>query len=202
MTSFVVMWSFKIVLCSKDCDLKLCKSLKDYINNIDECRGTAAVYRSTTIGLSLIPLTGFGNFYSGNKFDGAFKIAEGIIALLSICCCCAYVNGSPHNDDDLILACELFWSVLLMAVNIVRYAMCIASTNSFDSYNYAYEFCLMMTTMAISLIFGCCGCASRRKRPWIVSAILNVIVVILMETIRDVYMAANYENDWNGCPFI
>ena len=188
------------MLSSKDCDLKSCKNRQDYINNIDECRGTAAVYRSITVGLSFFPLMGVGNFYSGNIFDGTFKVVEGIMAILSLCCCCIYICDSPHHDVEPIIACECFWSLLLMAVNIVRYTICIVSTKSLDP--YVYELSLMMTTMAISLIFSCCGCASGEKRCWIASAIVNVIVVVLMETARDVYMAKYYENDWNGCPFI
>ena len=78
------MWSFKIVFGNKDCDLKSCKSVDDYINNLDDYRGTAAVYRYFTVGLSMIPLTGISNFYSGNSFNGVFELAEGLIALFSI----------------------------------------------------------------------------------------------------------------------
>ena len=42
------------------------------IKNVDECRGTAAVSRYTTVALSVIPLTGIGNFHSGNYFDAMF----------------------------------------------------------------------------------------------------------------------------------
>ena len=45
----------------EDCDLKSCKNVDDYIKNLDDCRGTAAVYRYFTVRLSMIPLTGFGN---------------------------------------------------------------------------------------------------------------------------------------------
>ena len=77
-----------------------------------------------------------------------------------------------------------------------RCIVCTVLTNSFE----VYEFSLAMTTVVISLIFCCCGCAERKC--WIASAILNVIVVGLMETIRDVYMASYNENDGNGCPFV
>ena len=73
------MWSFKVVLCNKDCDLKSCRSVDDYIKNLDSCRGTAAVYRYTTVALSMIPLTGISNFYSGNTFDAVFKLANSTI---------------------------------------------------------------------------------------------------------------------------
>ena len=198
------MWSFKIVVSNNDCDLKSCKNVDDYIKNLDECRGTAAVYRYTTAALSVIPLTGIGNFYSGRKFDAVFEIIEGIIALLvTCCCCCAYCldNLHHHNDDDdnPLLCCELFWSLLLAVVSIVRCIMCTeTSIENFDLlelFNH-YEFYLAMVTVVISLIFCCCGCVNRRC--WITSAILNVIVVAVMEISRDLYVAFKHEND----PFI
>ena len=193
------MWNFKIVLCNKDCDLKSCRSVDDYINNLDNCRGTAPVYRHTTIALSKIPLTGISNFYSGNTFDGVFELVEGLVALFSICCCtcCLYCcEGFQHrHDDNPVLYCQLFWSLLLAAINIVRYVIC---TNSFE---ISYEFFLAMVTVVIPLIFCRCGCVVE-KRCLIASAIVNVIVVGLMEMIKDGYMAANNENDGNGCPFI
>ena len=202
---YVVMWSFKIVVCNNDCDLKSCKNVDDYIKNLDECRGTAAVYRYTTAALSFIPLTGIGNFYSARKFDAVFEIIEGIIAFLTVCCCCAYCCDDlrGRDDDNPLLGFELLLSFLLAVVSIVRCIMCTAaSIENFDLLEllYHYEFYLSMVTVVISLIFCCCGCAERKC--WIASAILNVIVVAVMEIIRDVYMAINNENDGNGCPFI
>ena len=192
------MWSFKIV-CSKECDLKSCKSLDDFIKNLDDCRGNAAVKKYIAVVLSVIPLTGLGNFYSGNKFDGIFELAEGIIVLISICCCCIHCRCDENGDDSYeMFTCELFCSYLLMLINIVRFMVYAALTYSFDS----YKFCLMITTVVISLIFSCCGCATKEKICWIAPIIVNVVVVVLMELIRDVYIAASNENDWNGCPFI
>lgn len=184
------MWSFKIVLC---------RSVGHYIKNLDDCRGIAAVYRSTTVALSLIPLTGIGNFYSGNSFDGNFELAEGLIALFSLWCGCVYCCNEfqRRHDDNPLLCCELIWSLLLAAINIVRYIICAVSTNSLE---FNYELSLAMVTVVISLIFCYCGCAE--KRCLIGSGIVNVIVVGLMEMIRDVHKAANNENDGNGCPFI
>ena len=181
------------MLSNKECDLKLCKDMSEYIKNTDGCRGTAGVYKNITIGLSLIPLTGISNFYCGNHFDGIFEIIEGLIVLFAICGCCCYShNNRVHNADDIpFFFCESFWSFLLAAINIVRYAI-LASTDP----SKPYEFSLMMTSLVISLIFCFCGCAN--KKCWVVSIIINAIVVGLMEVIRDVYM----ENDGNGCPFI
>ena len=191
------MWSFKTVLCNKDCDLKLCKNVDDYIKNFDDCRGTAAVNRIITIGLSMIPLTGISNFYCGNIFDGVFELAEGLIALLSICCGCIYCcDEIQYRNDDSCIPLLVCWSLLLAAISIVRCVVCTILTNSFE----LYEFSLAMTTVVISLIFCCCGCADRRCL--IVSAIVNMIAVGLMEIIRDVYMASYNENDGNGCPFV
>ena len=106
----VVMWSFKIVLCNKDCDLKSCKNVDDYITNLDDCRGTAAVYRYFSIGLGMIPLTGICNFYSGNNFDGVFELVEGLVALFSIWCGCIYCcDEIQHRNDNThpLLVCEL-----------------------------------------------------------------------------------------------
>ena len=91
------MWSSKIVFGNKDCDLKSCRSVGDYIKNLDDCRGTAAVYRYFTVGLSMIPLTGISNFYSGNSFDGAFELVEGLVA---IWCGCIYCCDEFQRRDD------------------------------------------------------------------------------------------------------
>ena len=58
----------------------------------------------------------------------------------------------------------------------------------------------MMTTLVISIISCCCGCAD--KRCWIISAIVNITVIELMEMARDVYIAVYSEKDGHGCPFI
>ena len=147
----------------------------------------------------MIPLTGICNFYSGNNFDGVFELVEGLIALFSICCGCIYCcDEIQHRNDDThpLLVCELACSLLLAAISIVRCVICTVLTNSFE----LYEFSLAMTTVVISLIFCCCGCADRRCL--MASTIVNVIVVGLMETIRDVYMASYNENDGNGCPIV
>jgi len=82
------MCNFKIVLCNKDCDLKLYKDVNDYIKNVDDCRGKAAVsYRLTTIILSMIPLSGISKIYSRNYFDAVFEGLEGGITLFSIFQC-------------------------------------------------------------------------------------------------------------------
>ena len=188
------MWSFEIVLGNKDCDLKSCRSVDDYIKNLDNCRGTAAVYRYFAVGLSVIPLTGISNFYSGNIFDGAFELVEGLVALISICCCCVYCFNEDQCDDNPLL---FFWSFLLATINIVRCIICALSTNSFE---FSYELSLAMVTAVISIILCCCGCAE--KRCVIASVIVNVIVVVLMEMIKDFYMAVTNENDGNGCPII
>jgi len=194
----LALWSFKIVLCNKDCDLKLCKDLSDYIKNADDCRGTAAVYRSYTQVLSMIPLpaAGISKIYSGNYFDAVFEILEDVIALLSICHCCCLCD-TRNVDDDPLLACGAFWSFLLAVINVVRYVICQALT---ESYQLSYELSLMITSLAISLVFCCCGCAN--NRCWIASLILNVIAVGLMEMIRDFYMATYSDTDGNGCPFV
>ena len=193
------MWSFKIVLGNKECDLKLCKDVSEYIKNTDGCRGTTGVYKSLAIGLSLIPLTGISNFYCGNILNGIFEAIEGLIILFAIgCCCCYFCEDTLDDNIDIpFLLCESFCSLLLAAINILRYAIC--QLDSIDSFKL-YEFSLMMTSLAISLIFCCCGYAD--KRGWITSIIINAIVVGLMEVIRDVYMDIYNENDGNGCPFI
>ena len=193
------MWSFKSVPCTKDCDLKSCKDLNDYIQNVDKCRGTAAVYRYTTKILSFIPFTGSSNFYSGYKFSAVFELIEGIVVLLFIsCCCCCCCSDTLSNDEKWsLLALDSIWSFLLTIISIVRFAICEALAGSFD---LNYEFYLMMTTLVISIISFCCGCVD--KRCWIISAIVNITVIELMEMARDVYVAINNENDGHGCPFI
>ena len=184
------------MLGNKECDLKLCKDVSEYIKNTDGCRGTAGVYKNITIGLSFIPLTGISNFYRGNHFDGIFEIIEGLIALFGICCCwCYYSDTARHNhynDDHPLLFWELFWSILLAVINIVRYAIC--QSASADSFKL-YEFSLMTTTLVISLISCCCG---ENKRCWVASVIINAAVVGLMELIKDVCL----DTDGNGCPFL
>lgn len=181
---------------SKDCDLKLCKDVNEYINNFDECRGTAGVYRYLTVGLSVIPLTGIGNVYSGNTFDAVFELLEGMVALVAICAFCGYCADDMPNDCHPALVCESICSFLLVIINVVRYAICQASADSF----MLYEFSLLTTTTIITFVFSCCGCCAE-KRCFIV-LFINVIVVIVMEVIRDIYNASYNENDWNGCPFI
>ena len=196
----VVMWSFKIVLCNKDCDLKLCKDVSDYIKNADDCRGTAAVvYRFTTQALSMIPLTGINNFYSGNYFNAVFEVLEGVIVLFSLRQCCR-LNDVLHTDDDPLLACRpyAFWSFLLAVINVVRYVTICLSTKSFQ----LYEFSLMLTTVVIFLLFYCCARGCANKKCWIVSSVVNAIVVALMEIARDIYMTSYSDSDGNGCPFI
>ena len=73
------------MLCNKDCDLKSCRSVDDYIKNLGNCRETAAAYRYLTVGLSMIPLTGISNFYRRNSFDALFELAKGLVTLISIC---------------------------------------------------------------------------------------------------------------------
>ena len=194
------MWSFKIVLCNKDCDLKLCKDVNDYIKNADDCRGTAAVsYRSTTIILSMIPLSGINKLYSGNYFDAVFEGLEGVIALISICkcyCCCRYLDDVRKDDNHPLLACRACRSFLLILINVARYVISEVSTESLQ----LYEFSLMMTSIVIPLLFFCCGCV--KKKCWFVSIILNLITVGLMEVTRDIYMATYSDSDGNGCPFV
>ena len=194
------MLSFKSVPCTKDCDLKSCKDLNEYIQNIDKCRGTAGVYRLTTKVLSFIPFTGSSNFYSGYKFSAVFELIEGIIILLLMCyygCCCCVCDDTTNDEKWSLLAFGSFWSFLLTAINILRFAICEALAGSFE---LNYEFFLMMTTLVISIISSCIGCAD--KRCWIVSTIVNITVIELMEMARDVYIAIISENDGHGCPFI
>ena len=196
------MWSFKIVLCNKECDLKLCKDVNDYIKNADDCRGTAAaVYRSTTQALSIIPLSGINKIYSGNYFDAVFEVLEGVIALISIfycCCCCCNFDDVCKDDDHPLLAWGTILSFLLAFIDVVRYVISEASIESFQ----LYEFSLMITSIVIFLVFFCCGFHSANKSCWIASFILNVIAVGLMEMIRDIYMATISDSDGNGCPFV
>ena len=192
------MWNFKSVVCTKECDLKSCKNLNDYIRNLDECRGTAVVYRYIAVGLSFIPFTGISNFYSGNDFSAVFELAEGILLILLCCFCWCCCNDDLSDDDEMILlACESVWSFLIAAVNIVRFVICEALA---DSLELNYEFFVMLITLVIAIVSCFGGCVE--KRCWMAGAILNVIVIGLMEVTRDVYMAINSENAGNGCPFI
>ena len=195
------MWSFKSALCAKDCDLKACKDVSDYIKNLDECRGTAGVYRYISIGLSFIPFTGISNFYSGNDFSAVFELAEGVIALILICfcyriCCDDYLSD---EDETILLACESIWNFVLAAINILRFVICEALA---DSLELNYEFFIMMITLAIAAIYCYCGVVSGNKRRWMVGAIINVIVIGVTEVARDVYIATYSENAGDGCPFI
>ena len=161
--------------------------------NLDDC--IAAVHRS----ISKITYEGIVDFYKKNIPDAVCEALEYVIALFVVVCyfgyCC--VNKRPYHDDNHpVLYIATLLSFLLAFINIVRYAICEVQKDSFQ----AYEFSLMMTTLIIALIFGCCGCAS--KKCWIASATINVIIVGLMEMSRVVYMASNNENDWNGCSLV
>ena len=193
------MWSFKSVLCTKECDLKSCKDLSDYIQNVDKCRGTAAVHRYTTKLLSFIPFTGISNFYSGNKFSAVFEVIEGVtvVFLIFCCCCCCCSDTLSDHEKQHLLAFGSLWSILITAINIVRYVICDALAGSFE---LNYEFSLMVTSLVISIISCLCGWGD--KRCWIITTFINIIVIGVMEVARDVYMASNSENDGYGCPFI
>ena len=195
------MWNFKSVPCTKDCDLKSCKDLNDYIQNVDKCRGTAGVYRLVTKLLSFIPFTGASNFYSGNKFSAVFELIEGIVVLILLftccsCCCCCFNNTVTNDEKQSLLAIASMWSFLLTAINIVRFVICEALADSFE---LNYELALMMMTLVLSIISCCCGWAD--ERGWIVSTIVNIILIELVEMARDVYIAVYNEKDGHGCPF-
>ena len=192
----VVMWSFKSVLGTKECDLKACKDVSDYIKNLDECRGTAGLYRYMAVGLSFIPLTGISNFYSGDDFSAVFELAEGIMALILICCfswCCCI----DDDDEAFILLCESLWSFILAIINILRFIICEALA---DSLEFNYECFVMVVTLAFAIISCCGGCID--KRCWMACAIMNIIVVGVMEVVKDIVMGMYGENAGNGCPFI
>ena len=176
----LVLWSFKSVVCMKDC-------------------GSAAVYRYAAIELSFIPFTGISNFYSGNNFSAVFEVIEGVVVLILICsCCCCYHDHSISDDEkESLLAMNSVGSFILTAINILRCIICEASAGSFE---LNYEFSLMLTTLVITVISCCCGCAE--KRSWVVTTFINIIVIGVMEVARDVYVATTSENDGNGCPFI
>ena len=195
------MWIIRPALCSNvlECDLKLCKSLDDYIKNTDNCRDPdEAVHREDIIWWSYVPFTGIANFYSSNKFYGGFELVEGLVLLFTLCCSCCYCcNDDARNDPNHgILGYQAASSLILTAVTVLKVVLIICSGPI-----EWYEFAIMITSILISLIS--CKCVRHSTmRCWMASAFLNIIVVGVMEAIRDIHVAKHSENDGRGCPII
>ena len=198
---YIVMWIIRPALCSNvlECDLKLCKSLDDYVKNTDNCRDPdEAVNREDIIWWSYVPFTGIANFYSYNKFYGGFELMEGLVLLFTMCCSCCYgcIDDARNDPNHGILGYQAASSLILTAVTVLKVVLIIFS-GSFEW----YEFVIMIISLSFSFI-SCNRVHHSTMRCWIASAFINAIVVGIMEMTRDIYMAKYSDIDGKGCPFV
>ena len=173
------------------CSKTLCETWSNYFSDLNGCRSIGAVDRVTTEVLSYVPFVGLSNFYMGYKFNGFCELFNAVMMIISILgACSCHKRGS-----DAIGGYIGIFTVILDLVKIIH----MFTMGSADT----YEIVLMIISIALIYLYcsSCVDCTND-EAYCIILAIFVTVATGILETVRDVYVAAYYDRDGNDCPFI
>lgn len=140
-----------------------------------------------------MPFIGLSSFYKGNKFDGWCELinsAMTVISIIAACCC--------HTRDSNCVAVYIAIITIVIELTKIFHMMTIGSADM-------YEIAILIISIILVYLYCCCVDYNNNMHTeacGIIPAILVTLTTGALETFRDVYTAANYDNDGNDCPFI